>query len=338
MTVIVSGLTFLVGALTSWLLCARLLAWLTHARVLDVPNERSLHRTPVPRGGGLAVAGVTLVAVVVLGVVGELPPRVAAGLLVTAGGAAALGWADDRRDRSAALRLGCQLLLSAAAVFVLGGHAVEALPLPALPAAAVLVLAMVWHINLFNFMDGADGFAGTQALTAALGLAALALLHGAAGLALLAAALGGAVAGFLAWNWAPARMFLGDSGSYFLGLLLAALVVLAYGAGVPFAALGILLCPFVTDASLTLAWRILRGEAFWRAHRSHAYQLAILAGVPPARAALLLAGFMLLVCWPLAYVAARPPLPGWPAAAAYGLAGIIWGVIKLAASARPSTP
>ena len=304
------------AALLGAALTAALIPRLERAQVLDVPNARSLHAAPVPRGGGLAVALTVLPMQLALVATGRLALVPGLALVITGAGFAALGWADDRASRGVALRLALQMLLATGFVtFAPAGDT-------GVMARALLWLALLWQVNLFNFMDGADGFAGTQALCAALGLAVLLTLAGQPGAALAACALAGAAAGFLRWNWHPARVFLGDVGSYFAGFQLGALAWWSStGEATPWPAL-VLLAPFVTDASLTLGARALRGAPVWRAHREHAYQRLVLAGWSPARLARALGLLCVLLCWPAAALAR-----GWPVTAsvsAYGLLAIIW--------------
>lgn len=306
---------------TAWL-TARLIGVLEGAAVLDVPNARSLHERAVPRGGGLAIAAVVLVLLGVLMATGRLPVAQGGGAVLAGAGFAALGWADDRADLPALLRLVVQLVLAGAVAFALlrtsGGA-----PVAGAWFAAALALGMVWHVNLFNFMDGADGLACAQTACAGLVFAGLLAVDGRTGLAVWAAGLGGAAAGFARWNWRPAKVFMGDVGSYFIGFQLALLVVCAWLAGLSAWPYLILLAPFVTDATLTLARRVVTGRAWWRAHRTHAYQRAILAGLAPDRLALGVAAYLLVVCAPAAWYA-RTYDGAFAAVFVYGLTGMIW--------------
>ncbi len=328
MSLLVPALIFLVAMIVCGGLTAMLIPRLQRAQVIDIPNTRSLHVAPVPRGAGLAIAlVVTLVqtGLLVSGVWSGQPAVVTMGVAV---GFAALGWSDDRASRSVAVRFAVQALLSM--VFV-------SLALPAefsWPLRGLLWLALMWAVNLFNFMDGADGLAGVQTLAASVGLGVLASATGHSGAALSAFALAGAAAGFLRWNWHPARIFLGDVGSYFIGFELAALIIFSVdSAGGPWPAL-ILVAPFVTDASLTLVARAVRGESVWRAHRGHVYQQLVLRGWSPLRLSRALALLLLGLCWPAAALAMAYGVT--PALCVYGLLAIIWLWVRHATTA-PST-
>ena len=244
---------------------------------IDVPNARSSHGLPTPRGGGVAIVLVTTLALVWLalhGAVGrELVWALAGGGLAVA----LVGFADDHRSLSAATRLSVHFGAALWALLWLGG-------LPPLQMGAQVVssgwggyvlgaFGIVWAINLFNFMDGIDGIAAGEAIF----MATLGMVLGGAGAAggVGAAALvfAAACGGFLLWNWPPARICLGDVGSGYLGFVV---VVLALAATrrdpVALWVWLILGGAFYVDATVTLVRRTLRGERVYQAHRSHAYQ------------------------------------------------------------------
>lgn len=253
------------------------------ARLLDRPNERSLHRTPVPRTGGLAVLLGTLVAAAL--VLASGPVEAVWGWVLGALSLVALvSFLDDRGEIGPLYRLAAHL--GAALILMLGGlrwSVVElpgtALPLPAMLAGLALLLFVVWMINLYNFMDGMDGFAAGMA---GFGFAALAVLGWRAGdleYALITAAIAASAAGFLVGNFPPARIFLGDLGSASLGLLAAACALVGSQRGLfPLWVAWLSFAPFIVDATWTLLRRALRGERLWQAHRSHHYQRLVLAG------------------------------------------------------------
>jgi UDP-N-acetylmuramyl pentapeptide phosphotransferase/UDP-N-acetylglucosamine-1-phosphate transferase len=246
--------------------------------VLDHPNERSSHSLPTPRGGGIALIGSVLLAWVLLVLAGFAPPGAAA-IALAAALLAVICWIDDLRGLLPILRLLAQGAAVAVGVFVLA-KAHESWEGWAGPLAYCAIgLLWVWWINLFNFMDGIDGIAGSEAAAIAAGLLLFTVLGGRAdpALAFLAATVLGAAIGFLAWNWSPAQIFLGDVGSAPLGYLLGFLLLdIALGGHWKFA----LIVPlyFLADATITLLRRLLRGERVWQAHREHFYQLAVRRG------------------------------------------------------------
>lgn len=234
--------------------------------LLDHPGERRSHAVATPRGGGIAIVAAILPVLALLALrdaaMGKLVPPAAAGLLLVAG----IGWVDDHRPLAPALRLAVHAIAAA-----LLGWALHRWGAGPSVVAAGVVLALVM-VNVWNFMDGIDGLAASQALLAALAYAAFA---GGGPVAWFGLALAAACAGFLPANLPRARIFLGDVGSGSLGYLLAVLVALSLSsagwARAPLLALPLL--AFGTDAALTLARRILRGERWWEPHVQHAYQV-----------------------------------------------------------------
>ncbi len=231
---------------------------------LDHPNERSLHEQPVPRVGGIGIlAGVLLAFVLV-----RAEPVLAA--LVAA--LAVISYLDDRSHLPIALRFGAHAV--AAVAFVL-------MAAPDVHPAwqAVLALATLWVTNLYNFMDGSDGLAGGMALFGFGAYALAAWLAGDTVFAAVAASIAAAAGAFLVFNFPPAKVFMGDAGSIPLGFLAAALGILGWRAEHwPPWFPALVFSPFIVDASVTLARRVLRGEAFWRAHRTHYYQRLVQLG------------------------------------------------------------
>jgi Fuc2NAc and GlcNAc transferase len=246
--------------------------------IVDVPNARSSHVTPTPRGGGIAIVLVSTAAFLALGWRGLLGGQLLLALVVGGVAVAAVGFADDHRPLRSSIRLAVHLGAAIWAVACLGG-------LPPLRVGAhvlqlgwagqvIAVLAIVWTLNLFNFMDGIDGIAGSEAVFVTLAAAWLtAAGPEAAGLRAVDLVLAAATAGFLLWNWPPAKIFLGDVGSGYLGYMIAVLA-LAAGHDNPVAIWVWLILggAFFADATATLARRVLRRERVYEAHRSHAYQ------------------------------------------------------------------
>ncbi|KTT49852.1 glycosyl transferase [Pseudomonas oryzihabitans] len=275
-------LVLLVAALCgSWLGTAALRRYALSGGLLDEPNARSSHQVPTPRGGGLAFVLVFLLGCLVLQKLGLLETSscavlVGAGLLV-----ATLGFVDDHRHVGAGWRLLGHFVAALVALLGLGGYGV--LPtvlagMTGLPAWLVLLLGafyLVWLLNLYNFMDGIDGIAAVEALTVCLGMALIYEMTGYPGLLGAPLLLAAAVGGFLLWNFPPARIFMGDVGSGFLGLILGVLSLQAAMAQLSlFWAWLILLAVFVVDATWTLLRRLSRGKKPYEAHRTHAYQWA----------------------------------------------------------------
>ncbi|HEY4133787.1 MAG TPA: glycosyltransferase family 4 protein [Alphaproteobacteria bacterium] len=271
---------FVVCAVASWIATRIVLSWLERRAILDRPNERSSHTRPTPRGGGLAVSAVVIVAGGAFASATDAPLAawiLLAGMLALA----LLSWLDDLRDLSAAVRLLTHAVVVAAALSAMPADATVFQGwLPPLLDRVVAGLLWIWFINLFNFMDGIDGITGVETMTVGLGLFVLSLLAP-LGAIVLAGHMGlvaaGAALGFLLWNWHPARIFLGDVGSVPLGFLLGGLLLGTAAAGQWAAAL-ILPLYYLADATITLSRRALRREKIWQAHREHFYQAAVIHG------------------------------------------------------------
>ena len=279
--------------------------------VQDTPNPRSSHATPTPRGGGILVVGVALVAwigALALGLFRH--PAAARVAILVAVTLAAVSWMDDRRSLSPGVRLLVQIAGVAATLAFLPRF--TAYP-PALEFLVAL-LGWVWFVNLYNFMDGIDGLAAAE--TVGIGVSVTVIAPASAWPAL---ALAGAALGFLVWNWPPARVFLGDVGSVPIGYLLGFLLIeAAPDTGVP----AVLLPPlaFLFDASITLIRRVLRREKPWEAHRSHAYQRAARSGWSHRRITLAF-GLLNIALLALSVAAARGM--GW---SAVGIGVLLCGI------------
>lgn len=303
---------------------------LRHARALDLPNQRSSHRTPTPRGGGVGivvgfVAG--LAAWLLLG--GSLSPRAIgwlAGALLVAG----VSFVDDLHPLPAAPRLATHGASAGIAALV-GVQDVAGASLLAVPLAFVWIVLLT---NVYNFMDGIDGLAAGQAIVAGLAYAAAGLLGGNGLIAASGAVLAGGSAGFLVHNVPPpARLFMGDVASTFLGYSFATLALLGNlgvgGARIPWELGAVALAPFLFDSLATLSRRVLRGERWFEAHRSHYYQRLVRAGLTHGQVSAL---YVLLGTWAallaVGLVAAVEPPWLLLGAAAYlpmlGVVALVW--------------
>lgn len=241
--------------------------------VLDVPNDRSLHHVPTPRTGGL---GLFLGAAIAWFLAGDGALSYLALLTIIV---SAIFLVDDVRSLSVGVRFASQFV--AAAVFVAASGLQPLLLMP------VLILGIVWSMNLYNFMDGANGLAGGMAVAGFGAYALAAATAGAGDLAVVSGIVAGAALGFLAWNFDPARIFLGDAGSIPLGFLAAAIGLLGWQQGTwPFWFPLLVFSPFVLDATVTLVRRALRGEKVWEAHKVHYYQRLVGLGWSHRRMAL----------------------------------------------------
>ncbi len=251
--------------------------------VLDRPNERSLHTTPTPRGGGVAVVLAAAAAVLVMTCRLQLGIDNLWAILAVAG-IFAVSYLDDRHTLPTSLRFVVHGLAAAAIVY--GGLGLSSLAAPGLDLAlsslllgALSWLYVVWMINLYNFMDGMDGFCGGMSVAGFGGLALLAALQNVWPLSLFCLLVVAAAGGFLVHNFPPAKIFMGDSGSSTLGCLAAVVSLWAdLHAGIPLWLSLLVFSPFVADATVTLIRRLWLRERFWEAHRTHYYQKLVQAG------------------------------------------------------------
>jgi UDP-N-acetylmuramyl pentapeptide phosphotransferase/UDP-N-acetylglucosamine-1-phosphate transferase len=263
-----------------WLATGALIPILRRRDMLDYPNERSSHIAPTPRGGGLAMTGSVLLAWIALGQAGLVASSVIS-IVIGTTLLAVVSWIDDLRGLSPGMRLVAQGVAVTIGILALpeAQSGFSAWSGPALYFAAT-GLTWVWWINLFNFMDGIDGLAVSEAAAICAGLLLFTIVGDGADptAALLAASIVGAAIGFLVWNWSPARIFLGDVGSVPLGYLSGFLLLDLAVRGRWKIAL-ILPLYFLADATITLFRRLLRGERVWEPHRQHFYQRAVRNGL-----------------------------------------------------------
>jgi Fuc2NAc and GlcNAc transferase len=265
----------LAAGVAAWIGTGLMRRYALRTDLLDLPDARRVHTRPTPRGGGAAIVIVTLTGVAAAGLLHLIPASVVQALMIGGGMVALVGWIDDRRGVPAPVRGVVHL---GAAVWALAATDVGLSPW----TFALAALWIVWSTNLYNFMDGIDGLAGTEAVSVGV-LAGLMLVATArADLALVPLVTAAASAGFLAWNWPPARVFMGDVGSGFLGFVFGTMAVVSdqWGA-VPAVTWVMLLGVFVFDATVTLLRRVARRERWYQAHRSHAYQRLVQSGISP---------------------------------------------------------
>jgi UDP-N-acetylmuramyl pentapeptide phosphotransferase/UDP-N-acetylglucosamine-1-phosphate transferase len=242
--------------------------------ILDRPNHRSSHTRPVPRGGGIVVIGMLVLA---WGHLGLLVPYVMPALFTILGctlALAALSWIDDLRGLNPFLRLFGQAIAVVIGLWALPDAPVfQGIFVPWVDSVMVAVL-WLWFINLFNFMDGIDGITAAETVAIGLGILLISVLVDLGpDVAFYGLTLATVTLGFLKWNWQPAKIFLGDVGSVPLGFLVGWLLLTMAAAGQWVPAL-ILPLYYFADATITLLQRLVRGEKVWLAHRSHFYQQA----------------------------------------------------------------
>jgi Fuc2NAc and GlcNAc transferase len=302
------AITFLTAGAGTWFT----LRYAVQRQLIDLPSARGSHQYPTPRGGGLAIVAVFLAGLLILFAAGLL----AADLLIAISGGgllvAATSFWDDHRPLPVHIRISVHFIAAGWALSWLGGMVPLDFGIVTWswgPLRQLLgIIALVWLINLYNFMDGIDGIAAVEAIfTAAAGYL---LLGGTADLSHILALLTACCAGFLVFNWTPARIFMGDVGSCFLGFVFGVLAIASSAYELlPIWCWVILLGVFLVDATVTLLRRILNGARWYDSHRSHAYQHAVRLLGNHARVTL--AVLAINLCWLLPWALVAQTWPVW---------------------------
>ncbi|HKE49355.1 MAG TPA: glycosyltransferase family 4 protein [Rhodanobacteraceae bacterium] len=333
---------FALSALVTWLA----IGYAQRRRLIDEPGMRRSHASPTPRGGGIGIVIAVVLCACIPALFLSAPSRVAAPALLGAVAiVAAVGWIDDHRGLPARVRFAAHcvaalvFLLPVVVPMILFPTIVEQrfeIPVAILwPGVALLALAIVWFVNLHNFMDGIDGILSAQAIFVFLALMVLCLRAGephTGQVGVFAAA----TLGFLPFNFPRARIFMGDVGSGVLGLLVAVAVLWQMSGQATSLMSGVILCSaFVTDATCTLVSRMLRGRRWYSAHREHLYQWLVRSGFSHGGVVALYTGWNLVIVAPVvAWInQPEPPMPYAPptftpgfgaAAGVYALGIAVW--------------
>ncbi len=321
---------FMAAVVAAWAATAWLIPLLQRRAVLDVPNHRSSHTVPTPRGGGWAVLAAWGVGLFVLCGVAAMPTRLL-WLLPAIGVLAFISWCDDKAHIRWSIRMALQLCAVLCGVQALPQGLIFQGVMPAWLEMVGSVLFWLWFINLTNFVDGIDGITGANAFMLGLGVAVVAMMSGERPwLTPTALILAGSALGFLYYNWHPARVFLGDVGSVPIGFISAFLLLTLAQNGHAASAILIGLVPFM-DATHTLLLRLARGENITQAHRDHAYQRALINGKTPPQIVLRIIGvngiLLILACM----AAIVPDVPTQGMLVAFGVmcvAVLLWGLRK----------
>ncbi len=305
-----------------------------NALLLDVPNERSSHSVPTVRGGGFSIVILTVAAGIFVYQAGWIDTRffmaiLAGGLIV-----AVAGGIDDHFGIGSGKKAILHILAAVWALVCLGGVTsfdlfVFKLQWPVV-TNFLAILVIVWLTNLYNFMDGTDGLAAVQCICSGMLGAILFMLAGQQGLGALCLALSAASAGFLVWNWAPAQIFMGDVGSCFIGFMFGVMAVSGEQAGaMPAYLWAAIIGLFFWDSTLTLARRLLAGEPWYLAHKSHAYQRLVQYGFGHATVAAGAFAANALFVWPVIYVfAVLYDMPAFSTLIVSVCCASVWGYIQ----------
>jgi len=303
--------------------------------LIDIPNERSSHLTPTPRGGGLSIVLAILLCIGVLFLTGQLQKDIAIALGIGGFFVSLIAWIDDHRHIPAFWRAMAYAIAAVFSVYCLGGFNHLKLGSYLLPLGMIgNVLAVVWIIwmtNLYNFMDGTDALAAIQAMCVGLLAGILFWLEGQYGVAMVCFVIFASSCGFLFWNWPPAKIFLGDVGSCTLGFCFGVLTMIGEIEGtIPFTVWFILLSIFICDATLTLLMRIIKGEKWHNAHCSHAYQRWVQMGTSHKRLALSVLLINVMILWPMATMAfVWDEYSYYIAVTSLFLISVLWGSIQV---------
>ena len=292
--------------------------------MVDIPNRRSLHYTPTPKGGGVVFAIILSVTLFVLSLF--RPEQLSLFLVVAIAVTpiSYLGWLDDRYDISPSVRLTVQFVIASIIIYLVGPFNVIQPEFMAIEIELVLVvmslLWLVWMINLFNFMDGIDGIVTGQTIIAAVTLNFWFIYYGDIEFGFIYLIVISTGLGFLVWNWSPARIFLGDVGSTSLGMFFGLCAMVGVNQyHIPMGAFVLLFGVFMGDATFTLLRRLLKGENLTQAHRSHLYQRLVEMGYSHGQVS---AG-VLIVCLFMAVMATMVAVELSPLWAWYVLGGLV---------------
>ena len=269
MDALIGGVGALVAAAAASLFVLRLI----RGRLVDVPNERSSHRNPTPRGGGISIVLGVMSGLLIAGHA-HAPLTAAFFLALTLG---AIGFIDDVRGLAVSVRLSLQVTVGTVGLV----WVIDRLPDPTWLAAISAVIAAIWivgYTNAFNFMDGINGISAGQLIVAGVCWAIIGEIQDLEVVTVIGAVTAGAALGFLPWNFPRARFFMGDVGSYFCGGWLAACTIVGIQLGVPSFAMLAPLLIYGADTAITLFRRIARGEPWYTAHRDHVYQQLVVGG------------------------------------------------------------
>jgi len=252
---------FIFSVVLSWFLTSQVRKYALAKNLLDFPNVRSSHSVPTPRGGGIAIVIVLLLSGVLSLFLPDAPINSIPCLLLATLAFAVLGW---------------QALSSVWLLWSLPGWSLSFVGIVIL---LLTILWIVWMANLYNFMDGIDGISAVESIILGVTTSYWFAMSGSISIAIICIAVAGAAVGFLRWNWAPAKIFMGDVGSLALGAFFAILAIIgSTSLDIPFSAFLILYAVYLADSGVTLLSRIFKREKWWQAHRSHFYQRAVQSG------------------------------------------------------------
>ncbi len=303
-------------------------------KLFDIPNDRSSHDIPKPKGGGISIVLIMLGTVVVLSFFGMIKSDISMSMLVGLSIVAVVGLIDDYKDLPISIRTVSYFVAAVLSIYLIGG--ITSISISGYYfdlnhiGFFLSVLFLVWVTNLYNFMDGTDGFAAIQTICIGLFCGLLLYLIAETSYAIIMFCLVASTIGFLYWNWAPAKIFMGDVGSCTIGFLFGLLSLYMEKTGIISIAVWlILLSPFIVDSTLTLFKRIINKEKWYTAHNVHAFQKLHQSGLTHDKLAIGLLVLNLTVIWPIAWFAhLYKNVEFILLVSLYGILCIIWLVVQ----------
>jgi len=299
-------------------------------RLIDIPNNRSSHASPTPKSGGIAIVITMLITIMSLALYELIDINITLSMIVGLSIVATTGLIDDLKNLSINTRVIAYVFSIVISLYLIGGLkyiSINNYDIYLNDAGYIIGLLLIfWIINLYNFMDGTDGFAAIQTICICLFVCYLFLVSNNAPFFILFFCLLSSTIAFLFWNWSPAKIFMGDVGSCSIGFLFGVFAIYTENQGVISLAVWlILLSPFIGDATYTLLKRIKNKEQWYKAHNSHAYQKIYQAGIKHNELALGLLVLNGVIVWPCAYFAnSNNNLEIAMMLLSYSIIGIIW--------------
>ena len=332
--IVTTAVIFLVFFLLSWALVWLVYRYSEKHSVLDTPNERSSHTEPTATGGGLSISVCLIIGSFLLWTYGYLKEDLFLAVFPALVIISITGWIDVHNHIRTSYRAIIYFVSAMWVTIIVGG--IDTLNMGGVSMNLGLfgyllaILGIVWLTNLYNFMDGIDGLAAIQAITAGLAGGVFLLHSGMPGPAIFCLILVAAAAGYLLWNWPPAKIFMGDVGSCPLGFLFAVLVVWSHSNSGPTVYVWlILLSVFIADATYTLIMRLIRNDKWYSAHRSHAYQKLVQMGYTHKQVSIGVLILNIIVLWPAAYITDMySDLAIYVTTFIYIILAMLWGVIQ----------
>lgn len=301
------GILLIIGFVLSYLLTNVLQRNAQRLQLVDFPNERSSHVNPTPRGGGLIFSTLFLVLFSWLAISEDLNPMISLAFIIAASIVAGVGLLDDIHSVSARIRIVFHAVATAVLLFSVNASLGI---INELWLMLFLFLSGAWLINLTNFMDGIDGLAAIEVLSVgAILLLEMMIVPGNNQLLLPVALMMSCIAGFVILNWAPAKIFMGDIGSGFIGLFFFYLILVS---DISLLTWGVLLAGFWVDTTYTLLYRMFTGQRWYQAHRTHAYQKLAIRWQSHAKVSITLAAVNIVWLFPLSMIGIIFPVMKWP--------------------------